>query len=158
MKKTFLMLAMALVLGCFSCSAATTMNVQLKGVSGGDWDSFRPALGVAKLTVLSEEGDMVNVAVMAPFEAPVAFEAKGVESAKYQLYYADEKYDNIFCDKLDLDPAEIPAIVEFVKAGKEGVKKEFKFVGKMQKAHVLALPKSTYSGALVIDFRFAEEE
>lgn len=77
----------------------TEVAIELKGVSGGEWDNFRPELGVAKLTVVGEEGDMANVEVVAPFMAPQARAVKGVASAKYQLYYADEKFNNINCEK-----------------------------------------------------------
>ncbi|MDO4511616.1 MAG: hypothetical protein Q4B68_07370 [Bacteroidales bacterium] len=46
--------------------------------------------------------------------------------------------------------------MEFVKAGKDGEKKDFKFVGKMPKAEVIALSKATHRGALVMDFQFEE--
>ena len=57
---------------------------------------------------------------------------------------------------LELDKAEIPAVVEFVNAGKAGEEKDFKYVGKLKKADVLAMIKDGEMGALVKNFKFQE--
>lgn len=184
MKKVILMLAFAASLMVVSCgkgdgkaagsdSAAAVeqtaddaaeaalptepFTLKIRGVSGGEWDNFKPCLGEAKFTLGAEEGDMVNVEVMVPFESRNARAVKGVESANYQIYYSGEDNKNIYCDPmLELDKAEIPAVVEFVKAGKAGEEKDFKYVGKLKKADVLAMIKAGKMGALVKNFKFQE--
>lgn len=95
MKKVILMLAFAASLMVVSCgkgdgkaagsdSAAAVeqtaddaaealptepFTLKIRGVSGGEWDNFKPCLGEAKFTLGAEEGDMVNVEVMVPFES-----------------------------------------------------------------------------------------
>ena len=182
MKKVILMLALAASLMVVSCgkgdgkaagsdSAAAVeqtaddaaealptdpFTLKIRGVSGGEWDNFKPCLGEAKFTLGAEEGDMVNVEVMVPFESRNARAVKGVESANYQIYYSGED-NNIYCDPmLELDKAEIPAVVEFVNAGKAGEEKDFKYVGKLKKADVLAMIKDGEMGALVKNFKFQE--
>lgn len=179
MKKVILMLAFAASLMVVSCgkgdgkaagsdSAAAVeqtaealptepFTLKIRGVSGGEWDNFKPCLGEAKFTLGAEEGDMVNVEVMVPFESRNARAVKGVESANYQIYYSGEDNKNIYCDPmLELDKAEIPAVVEFVNAGKTGEEKDFKYVGKLKKADVLAMIKDGEMGALVKNFKFQE--
>lgn len=182
MKKVILMLAFAASLMVVSCgkgdgkaagsdSAAAVeqtadaaealptepFTLKIRGVSGGEWDNFKPCLGEAKFTLGAEEGDMVNVEVMVPFESRKARAVKGVESANYQIYYSGEDNKSIYCDPmLELDKAEIPAVVEFVNAGKAGEEKDFKYVGKLKKADVLAMIKDGEMGALVKNFKFQE--
>lgn len=183
MKKVILMLAFAASLMVVSCgkgdgkvagsdSAAAVeqtaddaaealptepFTLKIRGVSGGEWDNFKPCLGEAKFTLGAEEGGMVNVEVMVPFESRNARAVKGVESANYQIYYSGEDNKSIYCDPmLELDKAEIPAVVEFVNAGKAGEEKDFKYVGKLKKADVLAMIKDGEMGALVKNFKFQE--
>lgn len=181
MKKVILMLAFAASLVVVSCgkgdgkaagsdSAAAVeqtaaaeahptepFTLKIRGVSGGEWDNFKPCLGEAKFTLGAEEGDMVNVEVMVPFESRNARAVKGVESANYEIYYSGEDNENIHCEPmLELDKAEIPAVVEFVNAGKAGEEKDFKYVGKLKKADVLAMIKVGKIGALVKNFKFQE--
>ena len=87
MKKVILMLAFAASLMVVSCgkgngkaagsdSAAALeqtadaaaealptepFTLKIRGVSGGEWDNFKPCLGEAKFTLGAEEGDMVNL-------------------------------------------------------------------------------------------------
>lgn len=183
MKKVILMLAFAASLMVVSCgkgdgkaagsdSAAAVeqtaddagealptepFTLEIRGVSGGEWDNFKPCLGEAKFTLGAVEGDMVNVEVMVPFESRNERAVKGVESANYDIYYSGEDNKNIHCEPmLELDKAEIPAVVEFVNAGKAGEKKDFKYVGKLKKADVLAMIKVGKIGALVKNFKFQE--
>lgn len=131
-------------------------KLSLKGVSGGEWDNFKPELGEATLTVTAVNGENYDVTADVPFQSPNPLEIKGMTACKVEFYYSNENKDNVKVTPLPFDPAESDSIAAFVKAGQKDVVKTFKFKGTMPKAEFEALTKSDHVGHCVLDMTFAK--
>lgn len=174
MKKLFMMLAIVASLCFVSCGGGSTtegsateeqadgatpeaLKLSLTGVSGGEWDNFKPCLGEATFTVESVDGDNYKCVVEAPFESPNARAIKGITSCRLEFYYSNENHDNVdLATAFEIDPNESAAVAEFVNAGAKDVKKTFKFTGALTKAEYEALKAAGKCGHCVTATTFEE--
>ena len=124
------------------------------GASGDYADSFWPEISApVVITPGAENGDNVAVECVVTVTSKKNATAKEIKKLNLSLYYADKNMQNVDVTPVGIDPAEIPAAIEFINSAKAGDKKEFKFKGEIKKAEFEAL-----KGAENVSMNFTDEE